>query len=128
MHKFTLNYDSNNHLQKTDFHQDETSPKESVTITRDGLMNSTVVVFANDFGSAVDQANKAMGAPTSQNQVKYSTPRSFIERQIEARILCDKILTESSLLSNDAPIKVPVGLFRFMVDALDIAGASAKEN
>lgn len=123
-YKYVLDYDSRNILLGSKFDESSVSANPSVTLTRDARCNTRVIVFAPDFGHAVKQADKAMGTSTMGSVVDKDQEKSmgFLERQVQARAMCAEILTDSALLSDTSIIKVQVGLFRFLVDALDIAG------
>ena len=124
-YRYILEYNSANELMSATF-DEVVSDTSSVTLTRDALLNTRMTVFASSYSDAVDQANKALGKPTPSNLPSGGKSKGFIETQIEARRFCDNILVDYALLSDTSPVSVPIGLIRFLVDALDIAGQEAK--
>lgn len=124
-YRFNLDYNSSNELVSSTF-TETSSPTPSVTLTRDALMNTRITVFAPSYADAVAAANKAMGTPEPAPAQSAPT-RGFVEQQIEARRMCREILADAALLGDNAKVNIPIGLLRFLVDALDIAGEESRD-
>lgn len=126
-YKYTLDYNSSNELQSASF-DESVSKLSSVTLTRDALFNTRVTVYAASYAEAVGKANKALGMPVDVDVPVASTgPSGFIDAQIEARKMCQAILSESALLSDASNISIPVGLLRFLVDAIEIISQESEK-
>lgn len=127
-YRFNLKYNASNELVSSTF-TETSSPTPSVTLNRDADHNTHLTVYALNYADAVSAANKALGEPKiiTPTHTPSSPPISFMEAQVKARRICKEILCDSALLGDDAIVKIPVGLLRFLVDSLDIAGQEMKD-